>query len=456
MRWRKQFKLKLFKQEITKTVKLAIPIALGQLGHVLTGMADYTMLGHTNPLEMAGATFATSVFFPIMILGLGFSLGLTPLVAKANGAQNQNKVRQLFGTGLKLNLLIGIALFVVLYFMQTNLHLFNQPQDVIEVSREYFFIISISIIPLMLFQAMKQFVEGLQNTKTPMLISLLSNIINIGLNFIFIFGVGNFEGMGIVGAGIATLISRVLMVLVFLAYFIKQDHLRGLLSELKVGLRLFPYLKEVLKIGLPISTYMFFEVGAFSAATFMMGWIGEQHIVGHQIALSLASMSFVICLGIGSAGSIRSATLLGKKQLNKLRYVAQAVIALGLGLSVVFGIVFFTLRHQLPLLFVSPDEVQIIEYAALMLLFGAVFQFSDSLQVVFQGLLQGIGDVLVPSLIAVAAYWLIGLPSGYFLAFKTSFGYSGIWLGLAFGLTFSAVFQGWRYRYSVKKLKKLS
>lgn len=445
--------MKLLTKEIKRTVQLALPIALGQLGHVITGVADYTMLGHLNPLAMAGATFATSVFFPIMILGLGFSLGITPLVAKANGARNQSKIAQLFGTGLKANLIIGIALFLVLLLLRENLVLFNQPPEVIAICKDYFLLISITIIQVMVFQALKQFVEGLQNTRTPMIISLIGNLVNIVLNVVFIFGWGSFEGMGIIGAGIATLIARSLMVVVFLIYFLRKPELRILLKNLQLKITVFPYLKEVLNIGLPISTYMFFEVAAFSAATFMMGWISDDHIVAHQAALSLVSISFVICLGIGNAGSIRTATLLGEKNIKGTINVVKAVVLLGLCLSVVFGSLFFIFNNQLPLIFVDSSQLTIIKYAAIMLVFGAIFQFSDSLQVIFQGLLQGIGDVKVPSAIAVGSYWVVGLPFGYYLAFHTSVGYSGIWIGLALGLTISAILQGFRFRYSFKKLQ---
>jgi|TARA_B110000261_G_scaffold23528_1_gene25232 MATE family multidrug resistance protein len=443
-------------QEIKKTAVLALPISIGQLGHVLTGVADYTMLGHTVPLEMAGATFATSVFFPIMILGLGFSIGLTPLVAKANGAKDSRKVKTLFRTGFKLNLILGLLLLGVLLFFGNHLEIFNQPQEVVDVCLDYYYIISFSIIPLMLFQAFKQFVEGLQDTKTPMIISLLGNVINVILNYFLIFGWGGYEGMGIIGAGISTLIARSLMLFIFVAYFMKVEKLRALVPALFHDILELKYIKEILNIGLPISTYMFFEVTAFSAATFMMGWISEAHIAGHQVALSLASMSFVICMGVGNAGSIRSATLVGEKKIKEVRGVVRSVVFISLSLSLLFALVFFIFNEELPLIFVNESSEEIIMLASSMIWFAAIFQFSDGIQVIYQGLLQGIGDVKVPSLIAVASYWFIGLPFGCFLAFETTVGYIGIWIGLAVGLTISAVLQVTRYQFSYRKLLRES
>lgn len=447
-----QLNLKSLKQEIKQTALLALPISLGQLGHVLTGVADYTMLGHTDPLQMAGATFATSVFFPVMILGLGFSLGLTPLVANANGARAHDKLKALFRTGFKLNLILGILLFLSLYFLSGKLEWFNQPSEVLSVCKNYFLLISISIIPIMLFQALKTFLEGLQDTKTPMVISLLGNALNVVLNYFLIFEHDGFGGMGIEGAGWATLIARSTMFIGFVGFYLSKSHLRNALASVLSEVLNFKYLKEILSIGLPISTYMFFEVTAFSAATFMMGWISDDHITAHQAALSLASLSFVVCMGVGNAGSIRSATLVGEKRLENIKGVVASVVTISLVLSTFAALLFLIFKDSLPLIFVDAQEAQIVDFASVMLLYAALFQFSDGLQVIFQGLLQGIGDVKIPSLIAVASYWLIGLPFGYWLAFETEVGYSGIWIGLAIGLTISATLQILRYRSSFKKL----
>lgn len=445
-------KFKSLKQEIKLTAVLALPISLGQLGHVLTGIADYTMLGHTNPIEMAGATFATSVFFPIMILGLGFGLGLTPLVANSNGANDKLKLKSLFRTSLKINVLLGLAMCGFLFWLSEHLEWFNQPKEVLEVCGDYFLLISISIIPIMIFQALKTFLDGLRDTKTPMVISLLSNGLNVLLNYLLIFDHGSYGGMGIEGAGWATLISRVFMVVVFIGVYLWRKNLKSVIYASLNNVFNFSYGKEIMNIGLPISTYMFFEVTAFSAATFMMGWISEDHISAHQAALSLASISFVVCMGVGNAGSIRTATYIGEKQLLKIKGVAASVVAISLFLSALAAIVFLVFKDVLPLIFVDVQETQIVDFASVMLIYAALFQFSDGLQVIFQGLLQGIGDVKIPSLIAIASYWLVGLPFGYYLTFLTPVGYPGVWIGLSVGLTFSAVLQILRYRYSFTKL----
>lgn len=447
-----QLKLKSLKREIKLTALLALPISMGQLGHVLTGVADYTMLGHTKPLDMAGATFATSVFFPLMILGLGFGLGLTPLVANANGARDKNKLKTLFRTSLKLNLLLGLVLFAFLFWLSGHLDWFNQPDDVLKTCKKYFLLISVSIIPIMVFQALKTFLEGLKDTLTPMIISLLSNVLNVVLNYFFIFDHGLYGGMGIEGAGWATLISRVFMVVAFIAVYLWRKRLRVIFIASLNRLTEFANLKEILNIGLPISTYMFFEVTAFSAATFMMGWISDDHISAHQAALSLASISFVICMGVGNAGSIRTATYVGEERLGKIKGVVASVVSISLFLSSIAAAVFLVFKDYLPLIFVDAQETQIVEFTSVMLLYAALFQFSDGLQVIFQGLLQGIGDVKIPSLIAIASYWLIGLPFGYYLAFHTNVSYPGVWIGLSVGLTISAILQVARYKYSFKKL----
>lgn len=447
-----QLNLKLLKQEIKQTAYLAIPISIGQLGHVLTGVADYTMLGHTNPTEMAGATFATSIFFPFMILGLGFALGLTPLVAQNNGSKSLSKMSELFKTGFKINFFVGLVLFLFLLFLSTQLHILNQPPEVVEVCKKYFLLISISIIPIMLFSALKQFLEGLQNTLTPMIISLTGNVINVLLNYFLIFDHGSFGGLGIEGAGWATLIARSFMVILFLSFYCWKKRLRDILFSVLNNVFQFDHLKEILNIGLPISIYMFFEVTAFSAATFMMGWISEAHIAAHQAALSLASISFVVIMGVGNSGSIRTATYLGEQKIVGIKNVLFSVVIISLLLSTLSAFVFMFFNDELPFLFVNSNESEIIELASCLLLYAALFQFSDGLQVVFQGLLQGIGDVKIPSIIAASSYWFVGIPLGYLLTFYTSIGYSGIWIGLTVGLTFSAILQIKRYVYSFKKL----
>ncbi len=427
-------------------------MGVGQLGHVLTGIADYTMLGHHNSLEMAATTFATSVFFPIMILGIGVSIGLTPIVAKANGANETLKIRKLFSTGLKLNTIIGIVLFLILLCIGEKLDLFNQDPAVIDTCIVYFTIISISIIPIMISQSFKQFIDALQDTLTPMYISLFCNLINVLLNFFLIFGFCGFPELGILGAGISTLVSRSLMVVIFSCYFFYKTKFKSLLVDTFKTKLDFVLVKAILAIGLPISIYMFFEVAAFSAATFMVGWISKDHMSAHQIALSLASMSFVLAMGIGHAGSIMTATYLGERRLDKIKGVAVSVILITLSLSLVTALIFLIFKNQLPLIFVPPIEELIVVQAASMLILAAIFQFSDGLQVVFQGLLQGLGDVKVPSFIAVFSYWIIGLPLGYWYAFNKDMSAQGVWVGLAIGLTFSAVLQILRYRYVLKQL----
>ncbi len=444
--------MKLSFDEIKKTFLLALPIGIGQLGHVLTGIADYTMLGHHDSLEMASTTFATSVFFPIMILGMGISIGLTPIVAKANGAKETSKINKLFSTGLQLNTIIGIILYLGLLLLGENFSIFYQDPEVIEGCLTYFAITSISIIPIMISQSFKQFVEALQDTVTPMYISLGCNVVNVILNFFLIFGIAGFPEMGIVGAAISTLASRCLMVLIFSWYFYSKQNLRTLLmntfkTKMDVALA-----KAILAIGLPISVYMFFEVTAFSAATFMVGWISKDHMSAHQIALSLASMSFVLAMGIGNAGSIMTATYIGEKRLDKIKGVAISVIIITLSLSLVTASIFLIFKDHLPLLFVPSHEELIITQAASMIILAAIFQFSDGLQVVFQGLLQGVGDVKVPSFIAVFSYWIIGLPLGYWCAFHYDMSAQGVWVGLAIGLTFSAILQILRYRHVLKQL----
>jgi MATE family multidrug resistance protein len=315
----------------------------------------------------------------------------------------------------------------------------------------FLLIITASLIPLMVFQTFKQFVEGLSQTKQAMFITIAANLVNVFLNWLFIWGNWGFPELGFLGAAWATLISRILMMVLMGAYVLYSKRYADF------GLRIFRFkpnwtlCKRVLKIGIPTGFQFIFEVSAFSAAAIMMGWIGVNALAGHQIALNLASISYMMATGLATAGMIRVSHYVGKEDYKGMREAGMVAFGMVATFMFVCALLFFLLRFFLPTLYI--DDPQVISLAASLLVLAGLFQLSDGIQVVGLGVLRGLEDVKVPTIVTFLAYWGLGLPLGYLLAFKLGFAEKGIWIGLLIGLTLTAGMLLYRFnRLSKKKI----
>lgn len=425
------------KDHLKTNVNLAVPVMTSQLGQVMVGVADNMMVGKVGYIPLAGASLGNAIFFFFMVFGLGVSFAITPLVGFSHGQGDYKKAGQVLRNGLVINTILGVILFAVVMLAANYLHLLGQEAAVVEQATPYMFVIGFSMIPFLLFQSFRQFSEGLSMTKIPMMVSVSMNILNIILNYILIYGKLGAPELGLLGAGIATLISRIMMAVVMAIYVLTHKSYKPYLVSLGLNNLNFNLIKDLLKIGIPAGLQFVFEVGAFSTAAIMMGWIGAPTQAAHQIAINMASISYMTVSGLGAAAAIRVGNQLGKKQYKTMKNAALTLIAMGTALMTVFAGVFILGKDALPLLYNNQPEV--VSIAAGLLIIAALFQISDGVQVIALGALRGMKDVKIPTMITFFAYWVIALPVGYILAFIYGFGADGIWFGLFLGLTISGI-----------------
>ncbi|WP_339922191.1 MATE family efflux transporter [uncultured Cyclobacterium sp.] len=434
-----------------KTFTLAYPVMLSQLGQVMVGVADNIMVGRLGAVPLAAASLANSIFFVILMFGIGISMAVTPMVAAADGEGKTGKIGRFLNHGFVINTVASIFLFLLILALSPGLKLINQPKEVVVLAIPYLLIITFSLLPFMFFQTYKQFIEGLSQTKQAMFITVIFNLLNIGLNWLLIYGHWGFPALGLNGAGWATLISRILMAWALYLYVTKSKRYKKYIRGIHLKQLRLPIIKKMLAIGIPTGLQFIFEVGAFSTAAIMMGWIGVNALAAHQIAINLASISYMMASGLSAAAMVRIGNQLGKRDISKLREVGFSIFGMVSVFMSVFAITFLLLKNYLPLLYI--DDRQVVEMAASLLIIAGIFQISDGLQVVALGSLRGLSDVKIPTVVTLIAYWVIGLPLGYYLAFKLHWNELGIWIGLLIGLTLTAIMLIYRFHSLSLKLK---
>ncbi len=419
------------------TFHLAFPVVLSQLGQVAVGVADSMMVGRLGAVPLAAASLGNSIFFVLLMFGMGISMGITPLVSIAEGKGKNKRISQLFQHGLWINIISSILLIAVILMISPGLHFLDQPEEVVDLTIPYLFIITASLFPFMIFQTFKQFAEGLSQTKQAMYVTIFCNLINVFLNWVLIYGNLGAPELGLNGAGIATLISRILMPLMMAWYMMKSVRYSKFNLQLGIKKLRFYMINRILKIGVPTGFQYIFEVSAFSAAAIMMGWIGVNALAGHQIALNLASISYMMAAGLSTAGMIRVSNQIGKGNPKGMREAGMVVFGMVLIFMFTTAVIFIVFRNYLPTFYIEDQEV--IAISASLLVIAGLFQLSDGVQVAGLGVLRGMEDVQFPTLITLIAYWVLGLPLGYFLAFEWGLGAEGIWYGLLIGLSLTAV-----------------
>ena len=415
------------------------------LGQVMTGVADSVMVGWTGATPLAASSFA-NIFFSIpLFFGIGVSYAITPLVAEGAGAKDQTKIIEILRHGFIINLLVAILLVGLIFLVEPFMFSMGQPEDVVALGIPYLSIIGVSIIPTMIFQTYRQFAEGLEKTRMAMIIVVGSNLLNIALNYILIFGKHGFPEMGLNGAGWATLISRVVMAISMMLYVYYGKRFIAFRKGFSFGSYSKSLISKMLHIGLPAGSQFIFEAGAFGFSALMMGWLGTTALAAHQIAINLATISYMTTSGLGAAATIRVGNFLGQRDKRKLQDSAFTMIWMAVALMAAWALLFIFGRHLLPSLYI--EDAAVIELTAALLIIAAFFQLSDGIQVVCAGALRGLQDVKVPSILIFVAYWVIALPLGYWLAFPLGLGATGIWIGLLIGLTLTAsamVVRFWR------------
>ncbi len=448
-----------YTKEFSYNVRLAFPVILGMLGHTLIGIVDNFMVGNLGSTELAAVSLGNSFIFVGMSLGIGFSTAITPLIAEADAEKDDKKIRTTFHHGLLLCTILGIAIFILIVLAKPIMNLMNQPEAVVELAAPYIDWVAFSLIPVIIFQGYKQFADGLSETKYSMYAIYLANVVHIFFNYVLIYGVWGFPKFGILGAALGTVISRIMMV-VFLHYILKQN------AAFKTYFNNFTFkeikkstLKKIVNLGLPSAMQMLFEVTLFTAAIWLSGSLGKNSQAANQIALTLASSTFMVAMGFSVAAMIRVSNAKGMRDYKQLITVARSIFLLAIMVEVFFGLVFVISHQFLPHLFLNMSDVsqqldnkEIIFIASKLLLVAAVFQISDGIQVVVLGALRGLQDVKIPMYITFVAYWIVGFPISYYLGTQTSLGTTGIWIGLLAGLTAAAIFLYIRFARLTKKM----
>jgi MATE family multidrug resistance protein len=442
-----------YKEHLLNTLNLAYPVIIGQLGFIMMGVVDSLMVGTLGPAPLAAASLGNSLTLIIFIVGIGISFAVTPLVAISIGAKKYSECGIYFRQSLLVNLTVGLILTFIVVAGSELIIYFDQPVEVTSLAKSYTKILGLGGIPLMLFQTYKQFIEGLSVMKPAMIIAILANFVNAFVNWILIFGKLGFPALGLDGAGWATFSSRVFMAIVLMIYVMSKSRFKQYDVSFHFKNINFPVIKKILSLGLPSGSQYFFEVGAFSFAVIMIGWLGTDQLAAHQIAINLASVSFMVVLGISMAGGIRVGNGVGEQNIKQVRMAGFSSIFIAVCFMTFSGIVFIILRDWLPTLYIKDQNV--ISIASSLLIIAALFQLSDGTQAVGIGILRGLTDVKIPTVITFIAYWIVGLPTGYLLGFILGLDVQGVWIGLLAGLTTSAVLLTLRFNIKSKHIIKV-
>jgi len=443
-------KFSTYKSEFRYNFQLAIPIMIGHLGHVLVGLADNIMVGRLGAAHLAAVSLGNSFVFIAFSLGIGFSFAITPLIAEADGEQDIDKGRNLFQHSLILCSILGLSMFLLLVVAGPLMRYMDQPPEVVELALPYLSIVAFSMIPLMIFQAYKQFADGMSSTKYGMNATLIANVVNVTLNFLLIYGFWIFPRLELVGAAYGTLISRFVMVFFMIWILNTRNKFKPFFkwipwAEIKSSI-----FKNIINLGFPTAMQMLFEVGVFTAAIWLAGTMGVVDQAANQIALNLSSMTFMIAVGLGVAATIRVGNQKGLKNFQELRRISISLFLQVLMIMFFFAVCFVLLKDVLPHIYI--DNEAVVKTAASLLLIAGLFQLSDGFQVVLLGALRGLQDVKIPMYITFVAYWIVGFPICFLLGKTYGLGSQGIWIGLLSGLTVSAILLYLRFNYLTNKL----
>lgn len=426
-----------YKQHLRENLKLAVPVMLSNLGHVLMGVTDNIVVGHINATSLAAAGLATVIFNVLLLFGIGVSYAITPLVAEANGKTDDGDLVSTVRHGLVINVLNSALLIILVLIGKDLLYHLNQPADVVALAISFLEIIAFSLLPVMVFQTFKQFAEGLSLTRIALYVMIAANVVNLILNFVFVYGYLGFPAMGLNGSGWATFCSRIFMAVAIIAYIYRDSVLQKYRAIFSFGSYQTKKFSRMLNLGIPSGVQFIFEVAAFDFSLVMMGWISTETQAAHQIAINLATLTYMTTAGLAAAATIRLGYYLGSHDTVNMRGSAYSLLHMALALMFCTAIIFIVARQALPELYV--DDHNVIGIASSLLIIAGLFQLADGTQVVCAAALRGLQDVKIPSIFILIAYWVIGLPLGYLLAFKSGLGGQGIWWGLFIGLTVTAI-----------------
>tara|TARA_B100001142_G_scaffold56886_1_gene55622 strand:- start:35308 stop:36684 length:1377 start_codon:yes stop_codon:yes gene_type:complete len=450
-----------YTKEFSYNLKLSFPIILGLLGHTLVGMIDNIMVGKLDPTNLAAVSLGNSFIFIAMSIGIGFSAAITPVVAEAHSKIHDKDLMKSFVNGFILCLFLGCFLYGAILLFKPLLNVLDQPQNVVELAIPYLDIVALSLIPLLMFQALKQFSDGLSLTANSMYATILANVVNVIINYVLIFGEFGFPQMGIIGAAIGTLVSRIIMFIFLFFLLYKRDVIRKYILYIFKFIIDTEMIKKIISLGFPTSLQMLFEVGIFTAAIWLSGLLGEITQAANQIVLNISSMTFMIASGLSVSAAIRAGNQKGLNNYNELKRISLSILLLGIIFAMVFSLLIFFFRSALPYIYIDISDslnydknLEIVSKAATLFIVVSLFQLFDSAQVIILGTLRGMQDVIIPTVIVFIAYWVVGFPVSYYYGDISQYKEIGIWFGLLCGLLFSSVFLYLRFIYLTNRMIK--
>jgi len=432
-----------YNSEIIKTIKLAVPVSIGQLGHIMMGVVDSMMVGKIGSVPLAASSLVNGIFFLILVIGLGITFAVTPLTAIGKGSNKKKECGIILREGFIVTIFTSLVLIIILIIASNYLYLLNQPEGVTIEAESYLKILAYSVLPMLLFQNHRSFLEGLSKVHPPMYIAIFANLTNAFFNWIFIYGNLNMPALGLTGAGYATFFTRFLMAFTLIYYVHSGTRFKDYLVNFFTDKINYKTIKKILEIGLPTGFQFFFEVSAFAFAAVMIGWFGSSQLAAHQIAINLASITFMVILGISAAGTIRVADALGQKNELGIRRAGFAALAISFSIMFFMAILFFIFRNDLPKFY--NDEIEVIKLAAQLLIIAGFFQIFDGTQATALGVLRGLKDTKIPMIVTFIAYWIFGIPIGYLLGFVFNFEAVGVWVGLSLSLAIVAIALTYRF-----------
>lgn len=439
-----------FKKEFRKNFKIAMPIILSQAGIMLVNFIDNVMISNLGATPLAASSLANGVFFLLMVIGFGFSMAISPLVSYHFEKNEINEVKNIFLNSLLQNGVLGVILLGICSLLVAMVPLLSPPVEIIEMCQDYLWIMALSFIPISLFWTLKHFCESMHKPKIATYAVLTGNAINIFLNYVLMYGKWGFPNYGFMGVAYATLLSRIIMLIVILIYMYMSTDIRFYM--LKVSMKHFSMAiqKKIFTLGVSTALQSLFEVSTFSFTTVMVGWIGTRELAAHQIAFNLATLSYIVATAFGAAASIRIGNQMGAKNFTKLLEVSRSLVVsvfIFMGICAL-GFIFF----KEPLVRLYTNTPMVSQIAFPLIIVAAFFQIFDGLQVVYMGILRGMQDKKMPIFIALVSYWCITIPLQYVLAFNFGMSVNGIWYGLFGGLAIISILLYFRFRYLINRL----
>ncbi|WP_238785071.1 MATE family efflux transporter [Blattabacterium cuenoti] len=411
------------------------------------------MVGFLGKKALASVSLANSVFFIVIIFGLGISTAISSLIASIDVKQEYKKGAIIFHHGLILNFFLSIFMYGFIHIFCYIFPYLKQPKEILNETIYFLKIVSISLIPWMIFEVFRKFSEGLSLVLPSLIITWISAFINIILNYIFLYGKCGFSKLGIIGVAYATLISRTFMLIGIFIFLYKYKKVHNYYNQLKYFFFDKKYIKKILKIGIPSGLHMLFEMCAFAISSFISGKCGVKVLAAHQIVLNLVSSTFLLSTGLSVAATVRIGNQFALKNYLELKIIGKSIFFMGGILMLICSFLFFFLKSYIPYIYIKNDD-EVIKLAEKMIMIASFFQLSDGLQGIILGALRGLQDVHIPMWISFFSYCIIAIPTAWFLSIKM--GGIGVWIGLGIGLTISAILLFIRYKTIIQKLLKKS